>query len=264
MGNGSDLSLSILPQPNPSQSSSLFKGIALFTPGGDLVYCIDPQKHNRWHLQLCVFLQELLGLSEPPHFLVPCYTATLDRWQDPRTQEVHTFAEVYPFVQRHQALLNVIFGCTQMRWQLTSQALDMCDPMMLASYRQQFPQLWQNHDLVARLEPIEPRWQWQSEKPIVPVWSARPAPSIQGHVLRLFVSGSTAATEQILKTLHQLLEEHLQQPYTLKVIDVRKHPEQAEADQITATPTLVKVWPRPVRRIAGDLDNPATLLQVIQ
>jgi circadian clock protein KaiB len=53
-------------------------------------------------------------------------------------------------------------------------------------------------------------------------------------------------------------------PYTLKVIDVRKHPEQAEADQITATPTLVKVSPEPIRRIVGEVDNPATLLQIIR
>ncbi|MFM7558989.1 MAG: circadian clock protein KaiB, partial [Cylindrospermopsis raciborskii] len=54
----------------------VFKGIALFTPGGDLIYCIDPSKQKRWHLHLCGVLQQILNLSEPPHFLVPCYTAT--------------------------------------------------------------------------------------------------------------------------------------------------------------------------------------------
>lgn len=244
-------------------SSALFKGIALFTPAGDLVYCIDLQKQNYWHLQLCLYLQELLGLSEPPHFLVPCFTATIDRWQDPRTQEIHTFAELSPLVFRHRSLLNVAFGI-DLEWQMVAQQLEVCDPLIMASYRQQFPQLWESHDLVARLEPIKPASPMHREQVPVPSWSNSPAEPTQGYVLRLFVSGSSAATERILKTLHQLLEEHLQQPYTLKVIDVHKHPEQAEADQITATPTLVKISPEPARRIVGEIDNPAMLLQIIR
>jgi circadian clock protein KaiB len=243
------------------QPSGLFKGIALFTPGGDLVYCIDRHKQNRWHLQLCVFLQELLGLTEPPHFLVPCFTATLDRWKDPRTQVVQTFAEVYPLVSRQQALLNAVFGCANLDWQIASAQAEFCDPLVLTSYRQQFPQLWQTHDLVARLEPLQPVSPLQPSQPM-PLWAQ--SQSTQGYVLRLFVSGNRVATERILKTLHQLLEAQLRQPYTLKVIDVRKHPEQAEADQITVTPTLVKVWPEPVRRLSGDLDNPVNLLQIIE
>lgn len=248
---------------NP-QSLAIFKGIALFTPGGDLVYCIDPHKQNRWHSQLCVFLQELLGLPEPPHFLVPCFTATIDRWQDPRTQAIKTFAEVYPFVSRHQAFLNALFGCSDQDWLPILHPTGLCDPLVLASYRQQFPQLWQTHDLVARLEPIEPTSPLQADKQLLPIWSGEPTQQTQGYVLRLFVSGHSLTTERILKVLHQLLEEHLRQPYTLKVIDVRKHPEQAEADQVTATPTLVKVWPEPMRRIVGELDNPTLLLQVLR
>jgi circadian clock protein KaiB len=246
-----------------SQMPALFKGIALLTPGGDLVYCIDPQKQNRWHLQLCIFLQELLGLPEPPHFLVPCFTATVDRWQDPRTQVVHTFAEAYPPVLRHRSLLNLIFGCTDSDWQRTQQP-ELCDPIVLGAYQQQFPQLWECHELVARLESTQSFSALGIESSSRAIWSADQNLEIQGYVLRLFVAGSNSSTERILKNLHQLLEENLHQPYTLKVIDVYKHPEQAEADQITATPTLVRVLPQPVRRIVGELHNPATLLQVLR
>lgn len=244
------------------QSSTLFKGIALLTPGGDLVYCIDPEKQNRWHLQLCVFLQELLGLSEPPHFLIPCFTATIDRWQDPKTQTIKTFAEVYPHAARHRALLGAAFGCIDADWQMVERQPELCDSLVLASYRQQFPQLWQTHELIARLAPIVPASPLQTERPKRSTATGTPN-QMQGYVLRLYVSSSNARVERILETLHQLLEEHLRQPYTLKVIDVRKHPEQAEADQITATPTLVKVSPAPVRRIAGALDQPELLLKVL-
>lgn len=82
-------------------------------------------------------------------------------------------------------------------------------------------------------------------------------------MLRLFVSGYSAATQRILQSLHHLLEESLGSPYTLKVIDIYRHPEQAEADQVSATPTLVKVYPRPVRRIVGDLDDVDRVLRLL-
>ena len=134
----------------------VFKGIALFTPGGDLVYCIDVHKQVRWHLHLCAALQENLSLLELPHFLVPCYTATIDRWIDAQSQHIQTSAEVYPLVSRHQALLNAIFELGDLVWQPITQSLESCSPMVLASYRDQFPQLWENHDLVLQVEKSEP------------------------------------------------------------------------------------------------------------
>lgn len=243
-------------------SAKLFKGIALFTPGGDLVYCIDPQKRNRWHLQLCAILQETLGLTEPPHFLVPNYTATIDCWLDPQTQQVRIFAEAAPRVLRHQALLNVLFGVNDVEWQAAPVEAAF-DPLLIASYRNQFPQLWENHDLVIRFERLEPQIAPGGRQSTLSWSIARPAPETQGYVLRLFVSGNSSATESILHNLHQVLEKTLQQPYTLKVIDIHKHPEQAEADQIAATPTLVRAWPHPVKKIVGDLTNMTKSLQAI-
>lgn len=243
---------------------ALFKGIALFTPGGDLIYCIDPHKQSRWHLQLCAVLQEILGLAEPPHFLVPCYTATVDRWLDPRTQQVQTFAEATPLVLRHQALLNVLFGTTDLTWQAAPSPEGICDPLVLTTYQQQFPQLWQNHDLIVRFEKVKSTAHPFQENSSTLSWSPDElAQQTQGYVFRLFVSGISAGTERILKDLHHLLEKTLQQPYTLKVVDIHRHPEQAEADQISATPTLVRAWPPPVHKIVGDLSNLGQVLQVL-
>jgi circadian clock protein KaiB len=55
----------------------------------------------------------------------------------------------------------------------------------------------------------------------------------------------------------------LQQPYTLKVIDVQKHPDLAEADQVAATPTLMRVWPLPVKRIVGELEDAQAILRIL-
>ncbi|MDJ0733637.1 MAG: circadian clock KaiB family protein [Nostocaceae cyanobacterium] len=237
----------------------LFKGIALFTPGGDLIYGIDPSKQGRWHFHLCATLQEILDLPEPPHFLVPCYTATIDRWLDPRTQEVRTFAEAYPAVMRYQAVLNVIFGSGELIWKPAPWNEGLCDRMVLATYRSSFPQLWEDHDLIVRLDLSE-------TAPLsYPEVAALQPPEIetQGYVLRLFIAGHSATTQRILQNLHEILEQYLHQPYTLKVIDVLTHPEQAEANHVSATPNLVKVWPHPVRRIVGDLDNVEKILQML-
>ncbi|WP_353931900.1 circadian clock KaiB family protein [Okeanomitos corallinicola TIOX110] len=239
--------------------SQLFKGIALFTPGGDLIYCIDHSKKGRWHLHLCVALQEILDLSEPPHFLVPCYTATIDHWLNPRTQEIQTFAEAYPTVMRYQPLLSAIFDTGNLVWQAAPWQEGMCDQMVLATYRSSFPQLWEDHDLIVRLDAKD---SWAKYQP--PRLKSQPETMTnQGYVLRLFVAGHSMTTERSLENLQDLLERSLGYPYTLKVIDVLTHPEQAEINQVSATPTLVKVWPHPVRRIVGDLDNVEKLLQML-
>jgi circadian clock protein KaiB len=255
-------------------SPELFKGIALFTPGGDLVYCSDPNKQKRWHLHLCMVLRDILGLSEPPHFLVPCYTATVDRWLVPYSGQVQTFAEAAPAILRYQPLLNQIFGTGDLIWHATSLQEGLCDPVVLSVYRHQFPQLWETHDLIVQCNRSQFRYLEEVNEPMTVAppptdlsmpeplhrTSLQPAQPPQGYVFRLFVSGSSGGTERILQSLHQFLEESLSHPYTLKVIDVTRHPELAEQDQISATPTLVRVYPLPVRRVVGNLESADHLL----
>ena len=241
----------------------IFKGIALFTPGGDLVYCIDPHKQGRWHINLCASLQEKLALPEPPHFLVPGYTATIDRDLDPKTGQLLTWAEVYPPVQRYQALLNAIFGTVGLVWQTYPWQEESCNPNIIATYRHRFPQLWEEHDLIFRLEANQ-----SQELGLVPSVShstllTSQASSTSNYVLHLFVSGHNWATQKALESLHQLLEKGLNFPYTLKVIDIFKYPEEAEQYNISATPTLVRINPKPIRKIVGGFEDVQRVLQVI-
>lgn len=253
-------------KPAPGEFPQLFKGIALFTPGGDLIYCIDPSKQNRWHLHMSVELQEILGLSQPPHFLLPGYTATIDKWLDPRTQEIQISAEAYPPVLRYQPLLNAIFQTGDMIWQPVPWSEEFCNPIVMATYYDQFPQLWENHHLVVRLDRQEFRSDSSQQlfaSTNVPL-NLPDSREVQGYVLRLFVSGNSVATGRTLENLHQILEQSLSHPYTLKVIDVFQHPEQAEADQISATPTLIRIWPLPVRRIVGEFDDVEKILKLLE
>jgi circadian clock protein KaiB len=80
------------------------------------------------------------------------------------------------------------------------------------------------------------------------------------YVLKLYVTGLTLRSQDAVKNLKKILNEDYKGVYSLRVIDVVKHPNLAEDDKILATPTLIKILPPPVRRIIGDLSNKEKVL----
>jgi len=78
--------------------------------------------------------------------------------------------------------------------------------------------------------------------------------------LRLYVAGNTPKSSLALSNLKRYCEEHLKDKYMIEVIDLLKHPQLAEGDQIFAIPTLVKKVPVPIRKIIGDLSNEEKVL----
>ncbi len=80
-----------------------------------------------------------------------------------------------------------------------------------------------------------------------------------GYVLRLFVAGATARSQQAVLRVRELCETQLEGGCDLKVIDIYQQPELARTNQIVATPTLVIEFPRPLRRFIGSLTNLAGL-----
>ncbi len=80
--------------------------------------------------------------------------------------------------------------------------------------------------------------------------------SVGKYVLRLFVAGATARSRQAVLRVRQLCEAELKGGRcTLEVIDIYQQPGMARDNQIVATPTLIKEFPRPVRRFIGSLLN---------
>ena len=79
------------------------------------------------------------------------------------------------------------------------------------------------------------------------------------YVLRLFVAGATTRSRQAILRVRELCETELKDAGSLKVIDIYQQPDLARKNQIVATPTLVKVFPRPARRFIGNLANAARL-----
>lgn len=81
------------------------------------------------------------------------------------------------------------------------------------------------------------------------------------YILKLYVSGESPKSRQAIENLSRAFErEGLENQYEIEIIDILNNPELAESEKILATPTLIKEYPLPVRRIIGDLSDAERVL----
>jgi len=78
--------------------------------------------------------------------------------------------------------------------------------------------------------------------------------------LRLYVMDQTPKSVTAFSNLKKICESHLKGHYHIKVIDLLKHPQLAKGDQILAIPTVVRMLPKPVRTILGNLSDAERVL----
>ncbi len=76
----------------------------------------------------------------------------------------------------------------------------------------------------------------------------------------MYVTGKTQRAEQAIANVRRICDGEFCDQYELKIIDVLKHPELAEDENILATPTSIKELPQPARRIIGDLADKEKVL----
>ncbi len=87
------------------------------------------------------------------------------------------------------------------------------------------------------------------------------ASALLGHYrLLLYVAGPAPRSLAALCNLEAICAQHLPGRHHIEVIDLKKNPHLAKADNILAVPTLVRSEPCPVRRIIGNLSNAARVL----
>jgi circadian clock protein KaiB len=79
-------------------------------------------------------------------------------------------------------------------------------------------------------------------------------------ILTLFVTGHTPRSELAIENLRRICAEELQGQFEMLVVDVLEHPQHAEDEKISATPTLIKKLPPPLRRVIGDLTDTEKVL----
>jgi len=78
--------------------------------------------------------------------------------------------------------------------------------------------------------------------------------------LKLYVTDHTLRSRQALAQLRKLCDEQFPHQYELEVVDVLEHPDEAAAQHILATPTVVRELPHPIRRVIGDLSDMGKVL----
>ena len=78
--------------------------------------------------------------------------------------------------------------------------------------------------------------------------------------LRLYVAGMTPKCLEAFANLKKICEAHLQDCYSIEVIDLLENPRLAQGDQILAIPTLVRKLPEPVKKIIGNLSDTERVL----
>jgi circadian clock protein KaiB len=71
----------------------------------------------------------------------------------------------------------------------------------------------------------------------------------------LYVAGDSARSQRAIRNIRQIVDSGLSGPCHLDIVDVLESPEQAERERILATPTLLRDFPPPRRRVTGDLSN---------
>jgi len=73
--------------------------------------------------------------------------------------------------------------------------------------------------------------------------------------LRLYVMDQTPKSITAFTNLKNVCESHVKGRYRITVIDLLKKPHLAKDDQILAVPTVVRLLPKPMRTIIGNLSD---------
>ena len=71
--------------------------------------------------------------------------------------------------------------------------------------------------------------------------------------LKLYVTGRNRLSDRAQKNLRKLTD--LLDSSHVEVVDILEEPDVAESNRIVATPLLVRVSPKPEKRIFGDLSD---------
>ena len=80
------------------------------------------------------------------------------------------------------------------------------------------------------------------------------------YVLRLYVAGTTPRSQEAIRSITEICEEHLAGRCDLQVIDLYQQPVLAKGEQIIAAPTLIKKLPAPLRKLIGSMADKEKVL----
>ncbi len=80
---------------------------------------------------------------------------------------------------------------------------------------------------------------------------------------RLYVAGDAPNSVRARSNLRQIIKDWVTGPHTIEEVDLLKEPRRAQADNIIVTPTLLMIWPEPVRRVVGNLSEQLKVVEAL-
>ena len=81
---------------------------------------------------------------------------------------------------------------------------------------------------------------------------------------KLYIAGYTPAAKKTISELREMFDRYCEENYTLDVLDVFEHPQEAYDDMVLATPMLTKTLPAPNRRIIGNLRDHKRVMAALE
>jgi circadian clock protein KaiB len=81
--------------------------------------------------------------------------------------------------------------------------------------------------------------------------------------VRLYVAGDAPNSTSAVASRRSLLALHPRNPAAVEIVDILLHPERGLRDGVLVTPTLIKLAPRPERRLIGNLKDMRVLVSVL-
>jgi len=84
------------------------------------------------------------------------------------------------------------------------------------------------------------------------------------YLFKLYITGESPSSSRTIANLRKICDDEMSSEYELTIIDVTAQPQLAEEGKILVTPTLIKEFPLPVRRIIGDLSDKEKVLRGLE
>ena len=73
--------------------------------------------------------------------------------------------------------------------------------------------------------------------------------------LRLYFAGQAPNSVLAIANAKAICEDHYVSGYKLEIVDLMEHPLRGLTDGIVVTPTLVRLLPKPTRKVIGTLND---------
>jgi circadian clock protein KaiB len=83
------------------------------------------------------------------------------------------------------------------------------------------------------------------------------------YILKLYITGMTTNSKIAVENIKNICEQHIKGRYELEIIDIYQQPSLAESEQIIAIPTLIKLFPLPLRKLIGNMSDQKKVLRVL-